>query len=163
MVSEIADGARAPGATFSMDVDAILDRPVARSSLHPDSLVSRLSSAEAGSLPRASSVPLAPPTYTVGYVYDAAMMSHSPDEGDDHPEQPQRIVAVHNTLLKHGCLGAMKRIPFCRVRREAVLLVHTEQHWRMVLALKSTLHQCYIFLLILLRRFDRSPDAGGNC
>lgn len=162
MVSEIADGARAPGETVSMDVDAILDRPVARSSLHPDSLISRLSSAEAGSLPRASSVPLAPPTYTVGYVYDAAMMSHSPDEGDDHPEQPQRIVAVHNTLLKHGCLSAMKRIPFCRVPREAVLLVHTEQHWRTVLALKSTWHQYYIFLLMLLRRFDRSPDARGN-
>ncbi|KAF8271520.1 histone deacetylase complex protein [Lactarius quietus] len=96
---------------------------------------------EAGSRPRASSVPLAPPTYSVGYVYDAAMMSHSPDEGDDHPEQPQRIVAVHNTLLKHGCLSAMKRLPFRRVQREAVLLVHTEQHWRMVLALKSLTRQ----------------------
>ncbi|KAH8996551.1 histone deacetylase complex protein [Lactarius hatsudake] len=95
----------------------------------------------ASSRPRASSVPLAPPTYSVGYVYDAAMMSHSPDEGDEHPEQPQRIVAVHNTLLKHGCLGAMKRLPFRRVQREAVLLVHTEQHWRMVLALKSLTRQ----------------------
>ena len=94
--------------------------------------------------PRASSVPLAPPTYTVGYVYDAAMMSHSPDEADEHPEQPQRIVAVHNTLLQHGCLSAMKRLPFCRVQREAVLLVHTEQHWRMVLALKSTWHQFFL-------------------
>lgn len=149
MVSEIADGSRAPGETVSMDVDAILDRPVARPSLHPDSLISRLSSAEAGSLPRASSVPLAPPTYTVGYVYDAAMMSHSPDEGDEHPEQPQRIVAVHNTLLKHGCLSAMKRLPFCRVQREAVLLVHTEQHWRMVLALKSTWHQHFLFDIIV--------------
>ncbi len=139
MVSEIADGTRA-GETVMMDVDAILDRPVARPSLHLDSLITRLSlsSAEAGSLPRASSVPLVPPTYSVGYVYDAAMMSHSPDEGDEHPEQPQRIVAVHNTLLKHGCLSAMKRLPFRRVQREAVLLVHTEQHWRMVLALKST-------------------------
>lgn len=91
--------------------------------------------------PRASSVPLAPPTYSVGYVYDAAMMSHSPDEGDDHPEQPQRIVAVHNTLLKHGCLSAMKRLPFRRAQREAVLLVHTEQHWRMVLALRSLTRQ----------------------
>jgi hypothetical protein len=148
MVSEIADGARTPGETVIMDVDAILDRPVARPSLHPELLNSHFGS-EAGSLPRASSVPLAPPTYTVGYVYDAAMMSHSPDEGDEHPEQPQRIVAVHNMLLKHGCLSAMKRLPFCRVQREAVLLVHTEQHWRMVLALKSTWHQ--YFLLIQMR------------
>ncbi|KAI9449392.1 histone deacetylase complex protein [Russula earlei] len=126
-----------------MDVDRIVDGPIARSSpsLRPGSLDSRLSSAEAGSLPRASSVPLAPSTYTVGYVYDAAMMSHIPDEGDEHPEQPQRIVAVHNTLLKHGCLSAMKRLPFRRVQREAVLLVHTEQHWRMVLALKSLTRQ----------------------
>jgi len=138
MVSETADGARVPGETVVMDVDGIVDGPVVRPSLRPGSLDIRLGSAEAGSLPRASSVPLAPPTYTVGYVYDAAMMSHSPDEGDEHPEQPQRIVAVHNTLLKHGCLSAMKRLPFRRVQREAVLLVHTEQHWRMVLALKCT-------------------------
>ncbi len=91
-------------------------------------------------LPRASSVPLAPPTHTVGYIYDAAMMSHCPDEGDDHPEQPQRIVAVHNMLLKHGCLMAMKRLPFRHAQRDAVLLVHTEQHWRTVLALKC---KCY--------------------
>ena len=136
MVSDIADGARAPG-EIMMDVDSILQRPVTRPSLHPDSLDTCLVSAGAGSLPRASSVPLAPPTYTVGYVYDAAMMSHSPDEADEHPEQPQRIVVVHNTLLKHGCLSAMKRLPFGRVQREAVLLVHTEQHWRTVLALKS--------------------------
>ncbi|KAH9968413.1 histone deacetylase complex protein [Lactifluus volemus] len=69
------------------------------------------------------------------------MMSHSPDEADDHPEQPLRIVAVHNTLRKHGCLSAMKRLPFRRVQREAVLLVHTEQHWRMVLALKTLTRQ----------------------
>ncbi|KAI9437713.1 histone deacetylase complex protein [Lactarius indigo] len=114
MVSETANSAQSPSGIVMMDL---------------------------GSRPRASSVPLAPPTYSVGYVYDAAMMSHSPDEGDEHPEQPQRIVAVHNMLLKHGCLGAMKRLPFRRVQREAVLLVHTEQHWRMVLALKSLTRQ----------------------
>jgi hypothetical protein len=144
MVSETADGARAPDETVIMDVDGIVDAPVARPSQRPALLDIRLGPADAASLPRASSVPLpssvplARPTYTVGYVYDAAMMAHSPDEGDEHPEQPQRIVAVHNTLLKHGCLSAMKRLPFRRVQREAVLLVHTEQHWRMVLALKST-------------------------
>ncbi|KAH8988030.1 histone deacetylase complex protein [Lactarius akahatsu] len=116
MVSETANSAQSPSGVVMMDLGA-------------------------SSRPRASSVPLAPPTYSVGYVYDAAMMSHSPDEGDEHPEQPQRIVAVHNTLLKHGCLGAMKRLPFRRVQREAVLLVHTEQHWRMVLALKSLTRQ----------------------
>ncbi|KAH9171987.1 histone deacetylase complex protein [Lactarius sanguifluus] len=114
MVSETANSVQSPSGVIMMDL---------------------------GSRPRASSVPLAPPTYSVGYVYDAAMMSHSPDEGDEHPEQPQRIVAVHNTLLKHGCLGAMKRLPFRRVQRDAVLLVHTEQHWRMVLALKSLTRQ----------------------
>jgi hypothetical protein len=140
MVSETADGARAPDETVIMDVDGIVDAPVARPSQRPALLDIRLGPADAASLPlpRASSVPLAPPTYTVGYVYDAAMMAHSPDESDEHPEQPQRIVVVHNTLLKHGCLSAMKRLPFRRVQREAVLLVHTEQHWRMVLALKST-------------------------
>jgi hypothetical protein len=137
MVSETADGTQVPGEIVVMDVDGIVDGPIARPSQRPASLDIHLSSTEAAPLPRASSVPLAPPTYTVGYVYDAAMMAHSPDEGDDHPEQPQRIVAVHNTLLKHGCLSAMKRLPFRRVQREAVLLVHTEQHWRMVLALKS--------------------------
>jgi hypothetical protein len=137
MVTETADGARSPDETVVMGVDGNIDKSLSRLSLRPASLDSRLASFEAASLPRASSVPLVPPTYTVGYVYDAAMMSHSPDEADDHPEQPLRIVAVHNTLLQHGCLSAMKRLPFRRVQREAVLLVHTEQHWRMVLALKS--------------------------
>ncbi|KAH9022550.1 histone deacetylase complex protein [Lactarius pseudohatsudake] len=138
MVSETANSAQSPSGVVMMDLGASMDsvlRP-----LHLGSL-DHLGLLEAGSRPRASSVPLAPPTYSVGYVYDAAMMSHSPDEGDEHPEQPQRIVAVHNTLLKHGCLGAMKRLPFRRVQREAVLLVHTEQHWRMVLALKSLTRQ----------------------
>ena len=138
MVSDAVDGARSPDETVMMDVDGKADRPVSLPSLRPGSLDSHLGSVEVGSVLRASSVPLAPPTYTVGYVYDAAMMSHSPDEADEHPEQPQRIVAVHNMLLKHGCLRAMKRLPFRRAQREAVLLVHTEQHWRMVLALKST-------------------------
>jgi hypothetical protein len=137
MVTETADGARSPDETVVMDVDGKIDKSLSRPSQRPASLDSRLGSFEVASLPRASSLPLVPPTYTVGYVYDAAMMSHSPDEADDHPEQPLRIVAVHNTLLKHGCLSAMKRLPFRRVQREAVLLVHTEQHWRMVLALKS--------------------------
>ncbi len=133
MVSETANSAQSSGVVM-MDLGGG-DRLLPRLPLHLGSL-DHLGPVEAGPRPRASSVPLAPPTYSVGYVYDAAMMSHSPDEGDEHPEQPQRIVAVHNMLLKHGCLGAMKRLPFRRVQREAVLLVHTEQHWRMVLALK---------------------------
>jgi hypothetical protein len=137
MVTETADGARSPDEIVVMDVDGKIDKSLSRPSPRPASLDSRLVSFEAAPFPRASSVPLVPPTYTVGYVYDAAMMSHSPDEADDHPEQPLRIVAVHNTFRKHGCLSAMKRLPFRRVQREAVLLVHTEQHWRMVLALKS--------------------------
>ncbi|KAH9083365.1 histone deacetylase complex protein [Lactarius deliciosus] len=128
MVSETANSVQSPSGVVMMDLGASMDRVLRP--LHLGSL-DHLGLLEAGSRPRASSVPLAPPTYSVGYVYDAAMMSHSPDEGDEHPEQPQRIVAVHNTLLKHGCLGAMKRLPFRRVQREAVLLVHTEQHWRM--------------------------------
>ena len=135
MFSEAANNTQSPSGVVMMDLGGSVDRFPPRPPLHLDSL-DHLGPVEAGSRPRASSVPLAPPTYSVGYVYDAAMMSHSPDEGDEHPEQPQRIVAVHNTLLKHGCLGAMKRLPFRRVQREAVLLVHTEQHWRMVLALK---------------------------
>ena len=141
-----------------MDLGGSTDRLPPRP-LRLDSL-DHLGPVEDGSRPRASSVPLAPPTYSVGYVYDAAMMSHSPDEADEHPEQPQRIVAVHNTLLKHGCLGAMKRLPFRRVQREAVLLVHTEQHWRTVLALKCKC--CGWSSPILTQFYVGSINAAGN-
>jgi hypothetical protein len=151
MVSEMANS---PSGVVTMDLGGNADTL----SLHLNSLDHL--GLKADSRPRASSVPLAPPTYSVGYVYDAAMMSHSPDEGDDHPEQPQRIVAVHNMLLKHGCLSAMKRIPFRRVQREAVLLVHTEQHWRMVLALKCK--RCAWSSPILTQFHIRSINAARN-
>ncbi|KAI0259417.1 histone deacetylase complex protein [Gloeopeniophorella convolvens] len=139
MASEASDGARAPSEAVMMDVDE--SRSVSQPASLSGPLARRPGSMDADPMPRALSVPLAPSPYSVGYVYEIAMMAHSPDDGDEHPEQPLRIAVVHSALLKAGCLNAMKRLPFRRAQREAVLLVHTEQHWRSVLALKTLTRQ----------------------
>ncbi|THH11513.1 hypothetical protein EW146_g8016 [Bondarzewia mesenterica] len=84
---------------------------------------------------RASSVPLHPKVFTVGYVYDAEMMLHSSEQ--IHPEQPERISRIYQLLTDNKCIEKMKRIRIRRVRREEVLLVHSEMHWNSVLKLQS--------------------------
>ena len=84
--------------------------------------------------PRAASVPLHPSALTVGYVYAAEMTAHFDPAG--HPESPERIVSIYHALVMAHCTPKMKWLPIRPVRREEVLLVHSEDHWDKVLAIQ---------------------------
>ncbi|KAG5353769.1 hypothetical protein C0989_002552 [Termitomyces sp. Mn162] len=91
------------------------------------------------SLPRASSVPLHPSGYTVGFVYSTEMMSHFSPTG--HPETPHRISSIYNALTVNHHIVKMKWIPIRPVKKEEALLVHSEDHWDKVQAIKDMTDQ----------------------
>jgi histone deacetylase 6 len=84
--------------------------------------------------PRAGSLPLRHPSYTVGYIYSSEMMSHFSPHG--HPEQPARIQKIWLKLVRNELNKRMKWIPIREVRRDDALLVHSEDHWNKVIALQ---------------------------
>ncbi|KAF9049799.1 histone deacetylase complex protein [Panaeolus papilionaceus] len=86
------------------------------------------------SQPRASSVPIHPPNYTVGYVYSSDMMSHFCPGG--HPEQPARIQRIWQNLVHHQLTKEMKWLPIREVQKHEALLVHSEDHWDKVIAIQ---------------------------
>ncbi|KAF8664383.1 hypothetical protein AX16_000754 [Volvariella volvacea WC 439] len=84
--------------------------------------------------PRASSVPLRATDHTVGYVYSSEMTSHYSER--QHPETPQRITRIMRTIVTAHYAEKMKWIPIRLVRKEEVLLVHSEDHWDKVQAIQ---------------------------
>ena len=89
---------------------------------------------------RASSLPIKPEEYTVGFVYSLEMMIHYSPHG--HPEQPERISRIHDALREAKCLSKMKRLPIRPVRKEESLLVHSEDHWDKVRDIQSESCRC---------------------
>lgn len=88
-------------------------------------------------VPRAASVPLQgsqPSGFTVGYVYSSEMTSHFSPQG--HPEQPERISRIYQTLVGSRCTKKMEWLPIRPVRKEEALLVHSEDHWDKVQAIQ---------------------------
>jgi hypothetical protein len=110
---------------------------------------------------RASSVPLIPASFRVGYVYSERMMLHNrhpvlrKDDEDEHPERPERIMAVHRLFDRNALIRNMKRIPIRPVREDEVTLVHSRQLWNKVesYARKFTLGKSRMALILM--RFDR--------
>ena len=95
--------------------------------------------------PRASSVPLVPDNYAVGYVYSSEMMIHFSPHG--HPEQPARVQEIWRTLVQDQLTKSMKWIPIREVRRDEALLVHSEDHWDKVLAIQCKYMNIIYFLI----------------
>jgi histone deacetylase 6 len=91
-------------------------------------------------LPRAASVPLQVSEFTVGYVYSSEMMQHYSPQG--HPEQPERISRIMQTIKDAHYHLKMKRMPIRPAKREEILLVHSEDHWDKVQAI-----QCEFLIL----------------
>lgn len=112
--------ATSSSADISMDEDAVASVP-ARPKYTSDM--------------RASSLPIRPEEYTVGFVYSLEMMIHYSPHG--HPEQPERISRIHDALREAKCLSKMKRIPIRPVWKEESLLVHSEDHWDKVRDIQS--------------------------
>jgi hypothetical protein len=93
--------------------------------------------------PRASSVPIKHPDYTVGYVYSTEMMAHFSPQG--HPERPARIDRIWNTLQNDQLTQKMKWLPIRPVRKEEALLVHSDDHWDKVIAIQCALFRLSLF------------------
>ncbi|KAL7267452.1 Histone deacetylase hda1 [Rhizina undulata] len=85
-----------------------------------------------------------------GLYYDRGMTSHRTlIRGDEHPEDPGRIVAIFNALCTQGMMedtthvqngmdaisGVFSKIKAMEARMDEVCRVHSESHWRF---LKST-------------------------
>jgi histone deacetylase 6 len=83
---------------------------------------------------RATSLPPRFDQFTVGYVYAAEMMEHLSMHG--HPEKPERIARILSAIVAEHLHTRMKRIPIRPVKREEALLVHSEDHWDKVIAIK---------------------------
>ena len=110
-----------PSPSHSMDVDS-------------DVVSSHVAMSVPDRRPRATSLPANPPDYTVGYIYSSEMMSHFSPHG--HPEQPARIQQIWQTLVRDQLTKKMKWLPIRGVRKEEVLLVHSEDHWDKVIAIQ---------------------------
>ncbi|KAK7692723.1 hypothetical protein QCA50_004356 [Cerrena zonata] len=78
-------------------------------------------------------------SYAVGYVYDPRMMLHSCASG--HQEDPERISRIFDMLKTSGCIAQMVPIAIREVRRQEVLLVHSEALWDKVMYIASMTEQ----------------------
>lgn len=83
-----------------------------------------------------------PARRTTGYVFDINMTYHANQiDDEEHPEDPQRILRIHEALRLAGCLDKCERIPSRHVTKEEVLLVHSEDYWK---KMKSTLGRAVV-------------------
>lgn len=85
---------------------------------------------------------------SVGYVYSEEMLAHrnlfdnnaeaiEKDNKNNHPETPGRLTSIHQILAQEGLLQRMKRLPIRRVHKNEVMLVHSEDLWEKVEAIKG--------------------------
>lgn len=80
----------------------------------------------------------------VGYVYSEEMLYHAASteqDEDQHPEHPHRITRIYAALLNAGYIGMMKELPIRPCIAEEVLLVHSEDLWEKVIAIKCKVEQ----------------------
>ncbi|KAG7449601.1 histone deacetylase clr3 [Guyanagaster necrorhizus] len=90
-----------------------------------------------GNAVRATSAPLDDVVRPhVAVIYSSEMTCHRPLL-EDHFEQPARITRIWETITAAGCTLKMKRIPIRPAHKNEVLLVHSEDHWVRVQALRE--------------------------
>jgi histone deacetylase 6 len=77
------------------------------------------------------------PFRNVGYVYSVEMMKHAPLPTYEHPELPERIEAIYNKIRKAHFLERMHRIPIRLAEPYEVQLIHSQDHWEKVIAIKG--------------------------
>ncbi|TFK44766.1 histone deacetylase complex protein [Crucibulum laeve] len=93
---------------------------------------------------RSKSVPLTgdhSKDYNVGYIYSAEMTSHFNPAPAGHPEQPARIESIWKAIVNKHYTKKMQWLPIRPVRKEEVLLVHSESHWDTVQAIQHLTDQ----------------------
>ncbi|KAF9033243.1 histone deacetylase complex protein [Hymenopellis radicata] len=78
---------------------------------------------------------------SVGYVFSNEMGQHYSTSDTDHPESPERTIAIYKALQSAHCLDRMQRLPIRAVEKHEALLVHNEDHWNKVNALQDITEQ----------------------
>lgn len=81
-----------------------------------------------------------------GYVFDSLMENHRPytDPDNGHPEQPQRIRRIYETLRSNKLLARMKQLSARAVTRDEATLVHSYAHWDSVQAIRGELRRSHV-------------------
>lgn len=90
---------------------------------------------ERNELTQASDVPVGWQRLDVGYAYSVDMNAHQNEGG--HDECPARISTINAFFRDNRLLTKMKIIPVRHAVREEVLLVHSEDLWEKVIALRG--------------------------
>jgi hypothetical protein len=130
---------------------------------------------EARTAPVAKTFPDTRPT--VGYVWSEEMLAHrnlfddkekkekhdmrDDDEPSDrekyqHPEAPARLQSIYQILEQNGLLARMKHLPIRTVRKDEVMLTHTEDLWEKVMAIEGELPSlCMPFGHLISRSIQR--------
>lgn len=67
--------------------------------------------------------------FMTGLVYSTEMMKHSNSNEEDHPEAPERIFKIFNTINQAGLVKRMKRIKIRECVKQEVELIHHTQVW----------------------------------
>lgn len=63
-----------------------------------------------------------------GLVFDERMCSHRCEDPSGHPECPERILAIYESLASAGLVDSFVAVPARDVTADEVLLVHTKEH-----------------------------------
>lgn len=66
-------------------------------------------------------------------------------DDDEHPEHPNRISRIYAALRQAGYLDMMKELPIRPCHRDEVMLVHSEDLWDRVLAIKCKAEEGSVF------------------
>lgn len=117
-----------------MDIDLEPSKPVSSTDMEVDQPPPRPPSTSNSRSSRAQSVPHCHPGYTVGLVYSSDMLAHFHPDG--HDEQPARISRIWDLFVQNKLTQRAHFVPIRKVEKHEALLVHTEDHWNKVLALK---------------------------
>ncbi|XP_039279130.1 histone deacetylase 6 [Nilaparvata lugens] len=78
-------------------------------------------------LKNGSNEPIFSNPYPVYFVYDPLMMEHR-NMFDSHPERPERISNIYETLKQYNVLERMNHLPSRKATEEELLLVHSSEH-----------------------------------
>ncbi|KAF2491543.1 hypothetical protein BU16DRAFT_121413 [Lophium mytilinum] len=95
--------------------------------------------------PRSSALPRS--TLRSGLVFDARMKLHMEPEAGDHPEKPQRIQAIWDTLYRAGLVqqfgnpvespDRLWNIEARAAVKAEVTTVHSKEHWKFIRSLQG--------------------------
>lgn len=88
--------------------------------------------------------PLSPISHTsyTGYVYDPSLLLHK-NEVSDHPENPSRILKIHEQLIQTGLAKKLVHVPLRSATQTEMELVHEQDYLNWMSSTSSKLPEEY--------------------